>query len=69
MKSNRMKVNVCRTWAAMAVFAFVGLYGAAAFAESRYEIVPWTNGWKAAKADAEARGGHLATITSVMFSK
>lgn len=31
----------------------------------RYEIVPWTNGWAAAKADAEARGGHLATITSV----
>jgi hypothetical protein len=30
----------------------------------RYEIVPWTNGWHAAKADAEARGGHLATITS-----
>ena len=31
---------------------------------SRYEIVAWTNGWTAAKADAEARGGHLATITS-----
>ena len=32
--------------------------------EGRYELVAWTNGWKAAKADAEARGGHLATITS-----
>ncbi len=32
--------------------------------QSRYEIIPWTNGWTAAKADAEARGGHLATITS-----
>jgi len=31
---------------------------------SRYEIIAWTNGWTAAKADAEARGGHLATITS-----
>ena len=30
----------------------------------RYEIVPWTRGWEVAKADAEARGGHLATITS-----
>jgi hypothetical protein len=30
----------------------------------RYEIVPWTKGWQAAKADAEARGGHLATVTS-----
>jgi hypothetical protein len=32
--------------------------------KGRYEIVPWTRGWEAAKADAEARGGHLATITS-----
>ena len=32
--------------------------------ESRYEIIPWTTGWYTAKADAEARGGHLATITS-----
>lgn len=32
--------------------------------ERRYEIIPWTNGWHAAEADAEARGGHLATITS-----
>ena len=32
--------------------------------ERRYEIIPWTNGWIAAEADAEARGGHLATITS-----
>ena len=31
---------------------------------SQYELVPWTEGWHAAKADAEARGGHLATITS-----
>ena len=31
---------------------------------SRYEIIPWTTGWYTAKADAEARGGHLATITS-----
>jgi len=30
----------------------------------RYEIVPWTKGWQAAKADAEAHGGHLATVTS-----
>lgn len=30
----------------------------------RYEIIAWTNGWTAAKADAEARGGHLATIMS-----
>jgi hypothetical protein len=29
-----------------------------------YAIIPWTQGWTAAKADAEARGGHLATITS-----
>ena len=32
--------------------------------ERRYELIPWTNGWIAAEADAEARGGHLATITS-----
>jgi hypothetical protein len=64
MKDNRMKVNMWRTWLTMAVFAFVGLYGAGAFADSRYEIIAWTNGWKAAKLDAEARGGHLATITS-----
>ena len=31
---------------------------------SQYELVPWTAGWHTAKADAEARGGHLATITS-----
>lgn len=31
---------------------------------SHYEIVPCLAGWHAAKADAEARGGHLATITS-----
>ncbi len=31
---------------------------------SQYELVPWTSGWHAAKTDAEARGGHLATITS-----
>lgn len=31
---------------------------------SQYELVPWTAGWHAAKADAETRGGHLATITS-----
>ena len=30
----------------------------------RYEFVPWTNGWLEAKADAEARGGHLVTVTS-----
>ncbi len=29
-----------------------------------YAIIPWTQGWTEAKADAEARGGHLATITS-----
>lgn len=38
--------------------------GAMPVPTSRYEIIPWTNGWTAAKADAEARGGHLATITS-----
>ena len=33
-------------------------------AAHRYAIVPFTGGWIEAKADAEARGGHLATVTS-----
>lgn len=38
--------------------------GGAAALGYRYEIVPWTQGWTAAKAVAEARDWHLATITS-----
>jgi hypothetical protein len=66
MKDNRMTVKVWRTLAAAAV-AFCVL-GGTAWGETvmghRYEIVPWTQGWTAAKADAESRGGHLATFTS-----
>ena len=33
--------------------------------KGRYELVSGSYDWKSAKIDAEARGGHLATITSV----
>ena len=48
---------------AVAVVACGLAYGSVAKGNS-YAIIPWTQGWIAAKADAEARGGHLATITS-----
>ena len=41
-----------------------GLYDAWERGEGRYEIVEFLGTWEEAKADAEARGGHLATITS-----
>jgi hypothetical protein len=34
----------------------------------RYQIIPGNFTWEQAKADAEARGGHLATITSLQES-
>ena len=67
MKDNRVNLMVWRTVATVAV-AFCVLVGASARGEivmgHRYEIVPWTQGWTAAKADAESKGGHLATFTS-----
>ena len=66
MKDNRMSRMVWRTLATATV-AFCVLGGAAqgeTARRHRYEIVPWTQGWIAAKADAESKGGHLATITS-----
>ena len=66
MKDNRMNRMAWRMWATM-VLAF-GVLGGSARGETvmghRYEIVPWTQGWTIAKADAESRGGHLATFTS-----
>lgn len=66
MKDNRMSWMLWRTLATAAV-AFCVLGGTAqgkTLMGHRYEIIPWTQGWTAAKADAEARGGHLATFTS-----
>lgn len=66
MKNNRTDLRTWRIWLAAAVCCVLG--GVSAWGETalghRYEIVPWTQGWTAAKADAEARGGHLATFTS-----
>ncbi|MBP5787776.1 MAG: SUMF1/EgtB/PvdO family nonheme iron enzyme, partial [Kiritimatiellae bacterium] len=41
-----------------------GLYDAWERGEGRYEVVEFEGTWEEARADAEARGGHLATITS-----
>ncbi|NBT47811.1 MAG: DUF5011 domain-containing protein, partial [Actinobacteria bacterium] len=41
-----------------------GLTDACERGYGRYYLVPTTLGWNEAKADAEARGGHLATITT-----
>lgn len=67
--NNAIKNTVCGLLLCLAVVVEENAFGemprpSALANGSQYELVPWTAGWHAAKADAEARGGHLATITS-----
>ena len=68
-RDNGLMTISCCLWACLAVVLAGNAWGetprpSSLEGGSQYELIPWTAGWHAAKTDAEARGGHLATITS-----